>query len=64
MKQNINQSETTIQNTLSIIMGCPKTDNQISIVEFWLKKIQMETFTFNKMEELLQLFVTIYLKCP
>jgi hypothetical protein len=45
-------------------MGCPKTQNRISIVEFWLKKIKEEIIEPRKMEEVLNLFVIIYLKCP
>lgn len=44
-------------------MGCPKTPNQINIVVFWLKKLKEENLNEYKIEEILNLFVILYLKC-
>lgn len=47
----------------NIMMGSPHSEKQISILIFLLNKIHVEQFNTKKLDEILDLFVVIYLKC-
>ena len=60
---NLEKHENAIQDMISILMGSPKTEKQISILVFWIDKIHNDNFLSEQMDQLLDLFVVIYLKC-
>jgi hypothetical protein len=63
MKQDFNQHEETISNMISLLNGSPHTEKQINILTYLLNKIKMEQYDNSKMDEILNLFVVLYLKC-
>lgn len=63
MKQDLNSGEETISNMIKLLTGSPQNDKQINILLFMLNKINVEMFPNKKMDEILHLFVVIYLKC-
>ena len=48
---------------INIMTGSPQQDKLVNILVFLLHKIQVETFENRKMDEILNLFVVVYLKC-
>lgn len=48
---------------ISVLNGSPHTEKQINILTYLLGKIKVEQYTNSKMEEILNLFVVLYLKC-
>ena len=62
MKQDLNHSDETIENLIDILCGSSRSDKQISILVYLLNNIQVESFSDHKMDEILNLFLVIYLK--
>lgn len=63
MKQDLAQNTNTIRDMMNIMMGSPHSEKQVNILIFILTKITVETFPNDKMDEILNLFVVVYLKC-
>jgi len=63
MKQDINEDNDTINNMINLMTGSPHSDKQINSLIFLLRKINVEQFPNKKMDEILNLFVVVYLKC-
>lgn len=63
LKQDLNANEETITSMSNLLTGSPHSNKQINILIYLLKKIQVEKFGNKKMDEILNLFVVIYLKC-
>ena len=62
MKTDISQ-HSTVFNMINFLTGSPNSEKMITILSTILNKIHIEQFTNQKMEEILNLFVIIYLKC-
>lgn len=63
LKQDLNSESETINNIINILTGSPNSEKQINILIFLLRKINVEQFPNKKMDEILNLFVVVYLKC-
>ena len=48
---------------INFLTGSPSSEKMITILSTILSKIHIEQFTNQKMDEILNLFVIIYLKC-
>ena len=48
--QNLEEHENAIQDMISILMGSPKTEKQISILVFWIDKIHNDNFLTDQMD--------------
>jgi hypothetical protein len=63
MKQDLNKNQHVLHDMWNIMMGSQNNDKQTKILKYWLQKIHVETFQNERMDEILELFVLIYLKC-
>ena len=63
MKKDLNAVDELCNNMVSIMTGSPQSDKQVNILIFLLQKINVEKFDNDKMDEILNLFLVIYLKC-
>ena len=63
MKEDMEHNDNTIKDMANIMMGSSRTDKQISILVYLINKVHLEAFSTKKLEEILDLFVVIYLKC-
>ena len=63
MKQDLNSNDEVCNNVVSIMTGSPHSEKQVNVLIFLLRKINVESFNNDRMDEILNLFVVIYLKC-
>ena len=52
-----------ISDMTNLMMGCSHNDKQINILIFLVNKIHMENLPYQTLDEMLNLFVVVYLKC-
>lgn len=63
MKQDFSHCEETITNMISVLQGSSHSPKQINILVSLLRKLTIEQYSHQKMDEILDLFVVLYLKC-
>lgn len=63
MKQDFSHCEETITNMISVLQGSSHSPKQINILVSLLKKLTIEQYSHQKMDQILDLFVVLYLKC-
>jgi len=63
MKQDLNMENDTFNNMMNLMMGSPSSKNQVNVLMRLLEKINIGDFPSKKMDEILNLFVVVYLKC-
>jgi len=63
MKQDLHSSEEIITDMISVLQGSSPSYKQINILVSLLKKLTIDKFSFKKMDDILDIFIVLYLKC-